>query len=130
MTTTAVIASQSIGTSTNYGADKFPQKVTLTTGTTAFTVEGKITNGAGGYAKQDIRVWYSVSSFDATAAAAVEIFRFNARYVDLSFGPNGGDIRARASLLEPASGGYLYLWCDVPKLSTAATFDVSTVELP
>jgi hypothetical protein len=130
MTTTNVIAAQSIGTSTNYGADKFPQKVTLTIGTTAFIIEGRITNGSDSYRKQDARIWYAVSSFDLTAAAAAVALRPTARYLDLPFGPEGGDVRVRSSLLEPAAGSYLYIWCDLPKLATAVTLAINSVELP
>lgn len=130
MTTSNAIASQSIGTSTNVGAGKFPQKITLTTGTTAFVVEGRITNGAASYRKDPVRVYFAISSFSVTAAAAVDLLRSSAMYVDIMPSENGGVARSRMSLLTPAAGAYLYLWCDIPVQVVAQTLDVNTTELP
>lgn len=130
MTTSNAISSQSIGTSTNIGVDKFPQKITLATGTTAFAVEARVTNGASFYAENAIRVWFAVSSFSVTAAAAVELLRASAMYLDILPSKFGSIARSRQSLFCPAAGAYLYLWCDIPSTVVAQTLDVNTIELP
>lgn len=130
MTTTNAISSQSIGTSTNIGEGKFPQKVTKVAASTAFVVEGRVTNGAAGYLGQIVRLWYAASSYDITAAAAVIALQPSARYVDIPLSPDSGTDSIRTSLLEPALGQYIYLWCDVPTLATAATLYANVTELP
>lgn len=131
MTTTNAINGQSIGTSTNVGEGKFPQKVTLAATTTAFIVTLRLTNGADTYMqKNEIVVWYSTSSFSITAAAAVAALRPTARYISIKPPQGAGVVAIKDSSLEPVTGGFLYLWCDLPTFLTAATLDVNTVELP
>lgn len=130
MTTTTSISGQSFGTSTNIGEGKFPQKVTIQATTTSFVIEGRITNGAAGYVKQDVRVWYASSGFSVTAAVGSVALRPTARYVDIPMGQAAAQVTIRSSLLEPVAGSYIYLWVDLPTLTTAATLDVNVTELP
>lgn len=130
MTTTNVLTTQSIGTSTNKGDAVLPQKVTLTSGTTAIRVEAKITNGAASYPNTYLRFAYVVSSFDLTAAAAALALKGNATLVDIPLRPAGGDITIKSSLLDPAAGAYLYIWFYIPATTVACTLALNTVELP
>lgn len=131
MTTTASISSQSIGTSTNIGEGKFPQKITAVATTTAFVICPRITNGAGDYnPASELVVWYSSSSYSVTAAQAAVQLRPTARFVSLKPSPKGSGVVIKDSTLEPLTGPYIYLWCDVPTFSVAATLDVNVVELP
>jgi hypothetical protein len=131
MTTTNSIASQSIGTSTNVGAGKFPQKVTRQSTTTAILVNVRITNGAAGYAKTDeVRVWFTSSSFDITAALAVNQLRQNAFYVDVRPAQDAAGVSIKSSDIESIQGTYIYFWCDIPTVAVAQTLDVDLVELP
>lgn len=131
MTVTASIGSQSIGTGSNVGNDKFAQKVTCASGTTAFLIEAKVTNGASAY-DPSLRpmIWYASSSFSVTAAAAVDLLRNAARYLEVIPSPNGSVARIRATELETIRGGYIYIWCDIPTVTVAQTLDVDVVELP
>ena len=131
MTTTAAISAQSVGTSTNVGEGKFPQKVTTTGYSDRFYIEGKITNGAGSYSPANkVRIWYSSYSASITAAAAVDLLRANARYLDLTPSPDGSIARSQISLCEPLSGLYIYLWVDIPTQTVAQTLDVNVIEGP
>lgn len=131
MVTNNSISGQSIGTSTNVGEGKFPQKITLNAATTAYVITPRLTNGAAAYdPAQVVRVWYTTSSFSLTAAQAVAQLDTTARYIDVRFKPLNGQVNIKDSTLENVTGGYLYLWCDVPNLATAATLDVNAVELP
>lgn len=131
MTTTASISGQSIGTSTNVGNGKFPQKVTAAVTTTGFVISARVTMGTQGSAgASTVRVWYSSSSFNITAAAAVEALSGTVRYLDLILPTTGGTVRIKDGTLEPMTGGYIHIWCDVPVLDVAATLDVNVVELP
>lgn len=130
MTVTDSISGQSIGTSTNVGERKFPQKVTKQSLTTAWTVSAKLTNGATGYAPSGIvRIWYASSNFNLTAAEAAAGLR-PTRYLDLRPSPHAAGIVADSGELITATGNYLFFWCDLPTVPTAQTLDVSCVELP
>lgn len=131
MTTTAAISGQSIGTSTNIGDGRFPQKVTANAASTAFNVAARVTDGAGPTNPGTVRVWFSSSSFNITAAVAVAALGTTARYLDVNLvDSRGSQIIIRDSTLEPLTGGYIYLWCSIPSLGTAATLDVNVVEVP
>lgn len=131
MVTNNSISGQSIGTSTNIGEGLFPQKITLNAATTCFVITPRITNGAASYdPANEIIVRYSTSSFSITAAQAVSQLDCTSRYVPVKMKPNNGAVAIKDSSLEPVTGGYLYLWCEIPKLSVAATLDVNVVELP
>lgn len=131
MTTTTSISSQSIGTSTNVGQGLFPQKVTKQTATTAFLVDVRITNGAGGYNPvSEVRVWYASSTFSLSAANAVTQLRAAAGYVDVRPSPHASGVTIRQSDLATVNGSYIYFWVDVPLVSVAQTLDVTLVELP
>jgi hypothetical protein len=131
MTINTPISGQSVGTSTNKGEGLFPQKITKNAATTAFSVQVRVTNGAGDYAIANvIRVWYLSSAFDMTAAAAVDACRSAARYVDLRPSNLSSGVRLRDSDLEAVLGNYIYLWCDIPAATVAQSLDVTVVELP
>ena len=131
MTTTTAISAQTIGTSTNVGNGKFPQKVTLTAGTTAFVLSALLLNGTDAYSRSnEVRIWYSTSSFSISAAAAVLQLRQTARYLDVRPSINPGETLIIDSTFEPITGAYLYLWCDIPTVTTAQTLTVNVVELP
>lgn len=130
MTTTDSIASQSVGTSTNIGEGKFPQKITAQSTTSGFFVSLRLTNGAGSYPRPtNLRCWFTSSNFSITAAAAVLALRQQARYVDLRPSPDASGVMCAQSELEVLAGAYIYFWFDVPTLSVAATLDASCVEI-
>lgn len=130
MTTTNAISGQSIGTSTNIGEGKFPQKITAVSTTSGFYVQPRVTNGAGDYTGcPKVRVWYCSSSYSLTAAQAVVQLRRNASYVDLDLAGGNAEVAIRDSFLEVLSGQYIYLWVTAPKLPVAATLDVNVTEI-
>jgi hypothetical protein len=130
MTSTVSINGQSIGTGSNKGEGLFPQKVTLATGTTAFVLNARITNGADNYANKSLRVMYTTSPYSITAAQAVAQLKRTARFLDVEFDPNGSGVVIKDSSFEPVTGAFLYFWCNIPILATAATLDVTATELP
>lgn len=131
MTTTNSIATQSIGTGANKGEGLFPQKVTIAATTTAYVITARITNGTDGYKQaQELRIWFTSSSFSITAAQAVTQLKSTARYLDIKPSPDSGDVRIKDSSLEPITGSYIYFWCDIPTVTTAQTLDVNLVQLP
>lgn len=131
MTTNSPISSQSIGTGSNKGEGILPQKITLAGTTTAFVITGRVTNGAAAYdPANEVIIWYSTSSFSITAAAAAVQLRPTARYLSIKVSNLAAGVVIKDSSLEPVTGGYLYLWCDIPTFSVAATLDVNAVELP
>lgn len=131
MTTTASISSQSIGTSTNIGERLFPQKVTANAATSAYLLGVRVTAGAGVTLTGTVRVWFSSSSFSITAAQGAIYLRPTARYVDVPLNAVASSaVLIKDSTLEPLTGGYIYLWCEIPNLGTAATLDVNCVEVP
>lgn len=132
MTVTASISGQSIGTSTNIGPDKFPQKVTCQSGTDRFFIEATVTNGAASYDPANaIVIFYSSYSQSATAnAALIDKLRKNARRLDVKPRRLAASVVVLASDLEPLSGPYIYLWCEIPTVSVAQTLDVNVVEGP
>ena len=132
MTTTAAISGQSIGTSTNVGTDKFPAKVTCQSGSDRFFIEAILTNGAGGYDKaQEVLVFYASHTVSATAdAAIVEKLRGCARQLAVKPREAGSAIQVKISDVEPLSGGYIYLWLEIPTVTVAQTITVNVVEGP
>jgi len=132
MTTTAAISSQSIGTSTNVGEGKFGQKITAQATTSAFVVTPRVTNGAAGYdPANEIVVRYTSSSFSLTmSAATIAALAPTARFVSVKPAREGGGVVIKDSSLEPITGGYIYLWCDIPTVAVAQTLDVNLVEVP
>ena len=131
MTITAAISGQSIGTSTNVGPDKFAYKVTAQTISDRFFIEGRITNGVHDYNPTNrTRIWYASSTFSVTAAASVDLLRQTARYLELRESNLSGVARVTVSLCEPLSGGYVYLWAEVPNHVVAQTLDVNVIEGP
>jgi hypothetical protein len=131
MTVTAAISGQSIGTSSNVGSGLFPQKVTRQVTTTAFHIAARVTNGTGGYDPHaEVRVWFSSTSFNITAAAAVSQLKSTARYLDVRPLAETAGVVIRDSSFEPITGSYIHLWVDVPTVSVAQTLDVNVVELP
>ena len=136
MTTTAVLASQSLGTSTNVGGDltfaTAGMKITRQTATTAFVVSAKLTNGAGAYSLSDRPVIrYASSPFSVTYTAAPAMFRNGgSRYLELVPAIGAGGIVSRSSEIETVNGDYIYLWVDSPTVSVAWTLALSVLELP
>jgi len=131
MTTTNAISGQSIGTGSNVGEGKFPQKVTIAATTTAFVITPRVTNGAGEYIEaSEVIIWYSGSSYSVTAAAAPELLRKTARFVSVKPSRNSSVAIAIDSSIEPVTGSYIYLWCSIPTVTVAQTLDVNVVELP
>lgn len=131
MTTTALISGQSIGTGSNMGTGILPIKLTLQTTTTAFVICGRMTNGAAAYnQREELRIWYTTSSFSITAAQAILQLNKTARYVDLRKSSLNAGVVIQDSSLEPVTGASLYIWCDVPNSTVAQTLDVNAVELP
>lgn len=129
MTITDSISGQSIGTSTNKGEGKFPQKVTAVTTTTIFLITARVTNGAGEYDQGNrIRIWYASSHFNLTAANAVLQLNKDASFLDIVPKREGGGVSIRSSLTELRNGEYIYFWCDIPGVTVAQTLDVSLVE--
>lgn len=132
MTVTAAINGQSVGTSTNIGDDKFPQKVTCQSGTDRFFIEATLLNGAGGYdPAQALVVFYTSYSQSVTAnAAMIALLRQMARRLDVKPRREAGATQIKVSDLEPLSGPYIYLWTQVPTVSVAQTLTVNVVEGP
>jgi hypothetical protein len=131
MTTTNVVAAQSIGTSTNLGNSVFPTKVTLDAGTSAAVLTLRVTNGTSGPldSRCDITMWYSFSPVDVSAAAGVELLKQNARYVNLKGADGASADRAKDSLIEPVTGQFLYIWFDVPTFQAAAVMNAYVTEI-
>lgn len=132
MTTTALISSQSIGTSTNKGEGLFPQKLTLNPATTKFVITAELTNGTGSYNQaQRVVLRYATSSYSYTAANAVAQLAAGAgtRFLELIPAKSTGAISNRFSQIEVPAGQYLYLWVDVPTTSVAQTLSVDCTEL-
>ncbi len=136
MTITSVITAQSIGTGSNKGNSKFATSaLVLQSTTTAYVVNVQVTPGAGPVDhKLELRVWFTTTPRTVTAGNAPYTLGQTAHYVDIRFGTGGLSLPSVAiskdSALEPVTGGNLHVWCDVPGLDTAATLDVSIVELP
>lgn len=139
MTTTVALLSQSIGTGINIGENLVfatsTMKKTKESATTAFTVEGKLTNGAASYDPGSrVRLWYGSSGFNVAYDAAAPIFRTGAgvsfRYVDLIPSNRAGDYRIRAGDLVTLCGQYMYCWVDSPVQLVAQILDINFVELP
>ena len=133
MLTTAILSSQSIGTSTNIGNEltfsTSTMKKTLESTTAAFVVSARLTNGAAGYNPSTRPViHYATSPFDYAYTLAPAVFRNGARYLELVPSREGAAIVARASLPEIAAGTYIYFWVEVPAVSTAQTLDISLTE--
>lgn len=131
MTTTTAINAQSIGTSTNKGEGLFSQKITAQSDTSGYFVSPEITNGAtGDYdSKQVVRIWFSSSAYSYTAANAVSSLKQDASYVDVRPGRHAADITANNSFLSVLAGAYIYLWCDIPTVTTAQTLTVKVTEI-
>lgn len=130
MTTTASISSQSIGTSTNIGDQKFPQKVTIAATTTSFNLAARITNGASAYDPAVAPVLYwTTSPFSVTTAVAAASFRALGS-IQLRPSPLGSGVASYTTPNVPAGGAYVYFWLNIPNLPAAATLDVTCVELP
>jgi hypothetical protein len=131
MTTTSIISGQSIGTGADIGEGLYPQKITIAATTTAFVITPRVTNGAAGYNPgNEITVWYSSSSYSVSAAQAVKLVRGTARTVSVKPSPLAAGDVLRDSTLEPVTGSYIYLWCDIPAASVAQSLSVNVVELP
>lgn len=134
MTTTLVTNAQSIGTSTNIGEDKFVTKTTLQTGTTAFIVCGRVTNGSTGACGNQgltLRIWYTTASFTYSAnAAGIDALRQTARFVDIPLRNGTSKVALKDSSLEPVTGASVFVWCEVPTLTVAASLDINLVEVP
>ena len=131
MTTTTIVTAQSVGTSTNVGEGKFPQKTTAQALTDRFYVEAKVTNGAAAYDKSKrITMFMVASPTSVTAAAAVDLLRQTADRVDLRIDDKQGTQRATISSCIPLSGSYIYVWFDIPNQTVAQTLDVNLVEGP
>lgn len=130
MTITNSIASQSIGTSTNVGDKKFPQVVDRQTTTTSYNLVGRITNGAAEYdPATSVVVYYASSPFSVTAVVGAATLRPSGS-LRISLKRNAADVAHVPGANTPMQGRYIYFWCEVPKLTTAATLDVSLVEFP
>lgn len=129
MLVTATVASYSIGgTAGNYIN---PQKVTLNSATSAFSLSAKLVNGAGVPFNQQsgkLRVWYLTSAHSETAAVGAAAAR-EPRYLDIVPSNNSGGTVLVNSLIEAVRGGYLYFWFETPLFSPTATISVSVVEL-
>lgn len=135
LTVTAAISSQSVGTSTNVGTAKFPQKVTLQAGTARIAVVGQLTLGTTGAAVPDTgcrpRIWYANSPTSyADAATGAAACHATARYIDLVPGNVAGAVTEKGDGSQWVTGGYLYIWVDQPKFPVAGSLTVNVVELP
>lgn len=131
MTTVTSLAAQSIGTGANTGNDLFPTKVTLSGISTGLCLSARITNGAGGSFDQraPLEILYAISHLSVAAAAAVELFKEEARFLSMRTTEVASADRYKNGLLEPIVGGYLYFWCNVPLFNTAAVLNVYVTEL-
>lgn len=132
MTVTAAISGQSIGTSTNVGADKFPQKVTAQSITDRFFIEVTVLNGASRYDPANaITVFYTSYSQSITADSTMMAkLRQLARRIDVKPRVDGSATQIKVSDLEPLSGPYIYLWCEIPTVTVAQTLTVNVIEGP
>lgn len=131
MTTTNIVASQSIGTGGNIGNSLFAYKHTLDAGTSAAVLTLRVTNGTKGPsdARAKNTMWYSFSPISVTASAATELLKQNAKYVDLLCAEGASSDRARDSLIEPVTGQYLYCWFDTCTYEAAATLNAYVTEI-
>lgn len=129
MTITSAIGGQLIGL-TNKGEGQLPYKLTLQASTTAFVISGRITNVTTNDPKKITRVWYSTSSYNFTTAQAIKYLRATARYVDVRPIADSGTGIVMDSSLEPVTGNYLYLWCEIPADTVDQVIDVNIIELP
>lgn len=129
MIVTATVASYSIGGAAGNYIN--PQKVTLNSATSAFSLSAKLVNGAGTYPNQQsgkLRVWYLTSAHSETAAVGAAAAR-EPRYLDIIPSDKAGGTVLVNSLIEAVRGGYLYFWFETPLFSPAASVSVSVVEL-
>ncbi len=127
---TAVIAAQSIGTSSNQGNGLFPQKVTAQTDTAGYTIAVQLTNGTSGYdPNQRVTLFYTSSPFSYTAANAVLQLRQQAQSMDVRPDQGTGAIQTKTTPLAILFGLYVYFWFDVPKAPVAQTLAASLVEI-
>lgn len=132
MTTTTSLAAQSIGTSTNVGNSLFATKVTLAATTVAVVITARVTNAATAAitdARSQVIVRYALSPVSVAAAAAPALLSQNSRYVKVDGVATVSEDRAVDSEVQPATGQYLYFWCDVPPFNAAATLNVYVTEL-
>ena len=131
MTTTALIASQSIGTGANVGDNLAAAKFTPAAISDRYFVECILTNGATSYDLNNRpRVWYAGYSASITAALAPAILRKAARYVEITPHVNAGLVAKKTSLLEPLDAPYVYVWIESPNLAVAQTLSVNIIEGP
>jgi hypothetical protein len=132
MTTTTVINAQSIGTSTNVGTNKFPQKTTAQQSSDRFFVEVSLTNGAAPANRTSkLFVRYASSSIDMTAAQAMVALGQASSVIVLTPADIAGGTVIVGSLLEPLSGAYVYIWVDsIPTQAVAQTLTVKLIEGP
>lgn len=134
MTTTTLNNAQSIGTSTNVGPGLYPVKTTLQAGTTAFSITAVLTFTTQNReaVSTPVRVWYTSSPQDITAAQAVAQLAQGARFVDVKGNPEpsrSGLISTRNSFIEPVQGAYVYTWLELPAFAAAATLTTKLVEI-
>lgn len=135
MTTTQILNAQSVGTSTNKGSDltfaTAGMKLTIQTGTSAYKIIARLTNGAASYDRANRpTIRYVSSPFSDTYTAAPSLYRQSARYLELIPADGASLPSTRATDVETVSGQYIYMWVDVPAVTVPQTLDLYVVELP
>lgn len=135
MTVTQLLTAQSIGTGSNKGSDltfsTAAMKLTIQSGTSAFKVIGRLTNGAASYDRANRpTIRYVASPISDVYSDAPPLYRESSRYLELIPAQGAGKISTRISDVETVSGSYIYFWMDVPTVSVAWTVDLYVTEIP
>lgn len=128
--TSTVIVNESIGTGANVGNGLFATKAILAAATTAYVISARLTPGAG-HCEGRVRVYYTTTAFDISAANGPAQLAQTTRYLDLTFNPSQPEVPViRDGSLEPATGYFLHVWVEVPPQAVASTLELAFVELP
>lgn len=127
MTTTAILAAQSVGGSAGVvGA----VKTTLQAATTSYVLSAEVTNGNGvpSPLPKTVRFYYTTSPWSYTAAQGAARLQQTARYIDLPIPDAGGGILAKDATIEVRTGDYLYTWIETEGFANPLTVNASLLE--
>lgn len=130
MTTTAIINSQSIGTSTNVGDFVQPTRTALQATTTQVQVIISITRGAAIPEGSYVGVYQAVSPVNwGTGAPNMQQVQMNAQFTRVPLRADRVVIEIASGTL-PTAAGFHYCWLQVPVMSVASTITVNLEETP
>jgi len=106
-------------------------KTTLQVGTTTLSLHTKLSKSIDSDLPQGVEVYYTVSPYDVTAAAAPILFVSQAEVMEIKAPKIGGADRefcAKTGLVV-GDGAYLYTWVRNGVMTGATTFSLQSVEL-